>query len=526
MILKKRNSGVMSGPRRNLVVLIFVSLLLRLGWAAGLETGQDEAYHFLYTVHPDWSYFDHPPMLMYIARCGIAAFGGWIHPLSIRIGFVLLFAGSTWIMFRWTSRWYGESAGFYAALALNLSAYYTAAAGAFVLPDGPLLFFSLLTMWRLSEVFLCAANDGLDVGESGARCGGGRGGEFLGWVFVGFACAGAMLSKYHAVFLPLGALTYVVITPSARRHLLTPGPYVASAIGFLGLVPVLIWNSQHDWASFGFQSGRAMGGQFQVGGVAVMLFGPMAVLFPWIWYSLVEAAIGRIAWFRSNKGVERLLFCQSVLPIGLFAAISCTRPILPHWPLIGFLPWFPLLGAAWTTRAVTMPVYVHRWLIFMVSALLVIAAGFLMQARLGLVNFPFRDPCIEISGWESVGRELTERGIVDRPNTFLFTNHWFDSGQLAFAVRNRMPVACYRQGDARGFAFWSKPDDWLTKDGILIVADPKEDLVSTYEPYFREITPLEPITMTRGGRPFRTVRAYLCSEQLRPFPYTYERHPK
>jgi 4-amino-4-deoxy-L-arabinose transferase-like glycosyltransferase len=111
----------MKGPRQNLVVLILVTLVLRIIWAASLETGQDEAYHFLYTVHPDWSYFDHPPMLMYVAKFGLAVFGGWIHPLSVRIGFILLFAGSTWIMYRWTADWFGESAGFYAALALNLS---------------------------------------------------------------------------------------------------------------------------------------------------------------------------------------------------------------------------------------------------------------------------------------------------------------------------------------------------------------------------------------------------------------------
>ena len=145
---------MLTSPRRRLILLMAVTLILRAIWAASLETGQDEAYHFLYSTHPDWSYFDHPPMLMYVTRCGIAACGGWLHPLSLRIGFVVMFAGSTWIMFRWTSRWYGDEAGFYARVGLNFSAYYTAAAGAFVLPDGPLLFFALLTMWRLSEALV------------------------------------------------------------------------------------------------------------------------------------------------------------------------------------------------------------------------------------------------------------------------------------------------------------------------------------------------------------------------------------
>ncbi|WP_010582971.1 ArnT family glycosyltransferase [Schlesneria paludicola] len=498
----------MSSPRRCLFLLIAVSLVVRLAWAATLETGQDEAYHFLYTVHPDWSYFDHPPMLRYVAQAGISTFGGWLHPLSLRFGFVLMFGGATWIMFTWTARWFGEWAGFYAALALNLSAYYTAAAGAFVLPDGPLLFFALLTMWRLSEALVASP------------------GRLVPWLWVGLACAGAMLSKYHAVFLPLGALVYILVTPSARRNLLTPGPYFAADIGLLGLVPVLIWNAQHDWASFGFQTGRAVGGRLQIGGLAVMLFGPMALLLPWIWYSLIAALIGRLRSFRTITGIERLLICQALVPLVLFGVVSCTRPILPHWPLIGFLPLFPMLGADWAARSVREPIVVRRWLNFMTASVLLIAGAFVVQARFGLIQFPFRDPCIEISGWDSVGRELQERGLIDRPNTFLFTSHWFDSGQVAFAVRNRIPVTCYRQGDARGFAYWSRPEDWVGHDGILIDTDLRDDVNTIYAPYFREVDELPSIEMTRGGRPFRTVRLYLFRDQQRPFPFAYERTPK
>ncbi|MEI8019040.1 MAG: glycosyltransferase family 39 protein [Schlesneria sp.] len=491
--------------QRNLAKVIIVTMIVRLAWAAGLETGQDEAYHFLYTINPDWSYFDHPPMVMYVAKFGIMVCGGWIHPLSVRLGFVLLFAGSTWILYRWTQRFYGDLAGFYAALALNLSAYYTAAAGAFVLPDGPLLFFALLTMWGVSEALI------------------GSQGRILPWVCVGLACAGAMLSKYHAVFLPLGTVIYVLITPSARWNLKTPGPYVAAAIGFLGLIPVLIWNSQHNWASFAFQSARAVGWQFRPGGLALMLFGPMGFLFPWIWFSFASILVTLVPKLRSISGIDRLLLCLSLLPLVLFTAVACFRPILPHWPLFGFLPLFPLVGSIWASRSEREPIAVRRWLVFMSAALVMIAGTFLIQARLGLITFPFRDPCIEISGWESVGETLRQRGLVDRPNTFLFTDRWYDSGELAFAVRNRIPVACYRQGDARGFAFWSRPEDWLGRDGVLIDEEARPNLGEEYKPYFREIQQLPSIEMTRGGRPFRTLKAYLCIDQQLPYPFAYER---
>ncbi len=63
-------------PRRALWGLIVVSGLLRLAWAASLGPGNDEAYHYLFTVHRDWSYFDHPPMLALIGSAGLALAGG------------------------------------------------------------------------------------------------------------------------------------------------------------------------------------------------------------------------------------------------------------------------------------------------------------------------------------------------------------------------------------------------------------------------------------------------------------------
>ena len=61
-----------------------------------------------------------------------------------------MFAGSTFVLARWTSRWFGDWAGVYAALLLNVSGYH-AATGGFQLPDCPYMFFGLLTMWALGE---------------------------------------------------------------------------------------------------------------------------------------------------------------------------------------------------------------------------------------------------------------------------------------------------------------------------------------------------------------------------------------
>ena len=46
-----------------LVFLLGVSALIRAVFAAVLEFGNDEVYYWTYALYPDWSHFDHPPMV-------------------------------------------------------------------------------------------------------------------------------------------------------------------------------------------------------------------------------------------------------------------------------------------------------------------------------------------------------------------------------------------------------------------------------------------------------------------------------
>ncbi|HEY9847356.1 MAG TPA: hypothetical protein V6D03_14320, partial [Candidatus Caenarcaniphilales bacterium] len=43
--------------------LLLGGLLIRVIIATWLHPGFDEAYYYLYTLHPSWSYFDHPPLV-------------------------------------------------------------------------------------------------------------------------------------------------------------------------------------------------------------------------------------------------------------------------------------------------------------------------------------------------------------------------------------------------------------------------------------------------------------------------------
>ena len=135
-------------PKQALWILIAGSALIRLMCALSLGLGNDEAYHFLYAAHPALSYYDHPPMMAWVQLVALTL-SGTTAAWAVRIGFIALFGASTWLLARITTRSYGPWAGFLAAFALNVTGYYGLAAATFALPDGPLLFFWLLTIDRL-----------------------------------------------------------------------------------------------------------------------------------------------------------------------------------------------------------------------------------------------------------------------------------------------------------------------------------------------------------------------------------------
>lgn len=545
-------------PRRALLALVLVALVLRLAWAATLGVGNDEAYYFLFARHPDWSYFDHPPATAWVEWLGLATLGGLEPgstptPLALRIGFVGLFAITTALLARLTARFFGGPAGLVAAVLLNATAYFGVVAGAFAMPDGP-----LIACWLLALDRLAAAVQTPRRGQPWYRS------ATAAWLLVGLAWGGALLSKYHGIFLPLAALGYLAWEPLARPWLRRPGPYLALAVALLLFAPVLGWNAAHDWASFAFQGSRALGSaRLRPDLLATAILGQAAYILPWIWLPLV-ACLGRGLWglVRRRPGgvvprssserwsglrrwtlpgtvlagqdprpgaAERFLLAQAVPPLLGFLLVACRQPVLPHWSLVGLLPLFPLVGRDWATWGALEPRALRRRLVGLSVVPVLLALGVLGQTHfgwlqkdgpgtLGLLK-PSADPTLDLYGWDQVAAELGRRGLLDRPDQFVFTSKWFHSGQLAFATGERAPVLCYSQRKSLGFAQFSPPADWVGRDGVLVVVNHSSTEPDAFHDWFERIEPLGGFAIERAGAPVKTVRLYRCVRQLRPFPY-------
>jgi dolichol-phosphate mannosyltransferase len=202
----------------------------RLLYAGVLQLLPEETYYWNYAMHPAPSYFDHPPMVAWVIRAGTLVAGSG--ELGVRLGFLLLGLGSSWLLYRLGSLWFTERVGLGAALAFHLLPFALGAAF-LAMPDGPLIFFWLLTAYGVSLAL--ARGDG------------------RWWLVVGAALGLALLSKYRAILLVPAVGLLLAGGREFRRWLFRPEPYLGILIAGLFFAPVILWNAQHDWASFAFQ---------------------------------------------------------------------------------------------------------------------------------------------------------------------------------------------------------------------------------------------------------------------------------
>ena len=169
------------------------------------------------------------------------------------------------------------------------------------------------------------------------------------WLAAGLAFGLAGLAKYAAVFAPMGLFGFLVFSRRHRHWLWHPYPYLGAALAFAVFSPALIWNYQHHWVSFGFQS-RADGvppglereprSQHAARGLGA----PDRAAFALVGVPLV-LALWTAARSRDPESPSRFLLWLTGVPLLLFSAMPFLgERAIPHWYNSAWLFAFPLLG--------------------------------------------------------------------------------------------------------------------------------------------------------------------------------------
>ena len=126
-----------AGNDRLALAILAGFLIARLVFAFSLGLGIDESYTIAISRRLSLSYFDHPPLHLWITHFAALAVG---ENAVARTPFVVLFFATGWIFYRFASGLFGPRAALVALFALNVTPFFFASAGSWIVPDGPLLF--------------------------------------------------------------------------------------------------------------------------------------------------------------------------------------------------------------------------------------------------------------------------------------------------------------------------------------------------------------------------------------------------
>jgi len=358
---------------------------------ATLELLHDEAYYWLGSLYPDWSYFEYPPLISWT----IALTQSWIAgEWGVRIApFAAALAAAIWVsrtLIPPERRW----AWWAGCLIFPLLSFMPS----FALTDTVLLATASMFIWSMYRYIL----------EDDYR-----------WAALLGASAALMLyAKYQGVLLIAGMV--IGVPELLKRWTL----WFAAVIGGVLLIPHLHWQWQHHASTLAFHLFEAHRAGFSLLRPVTFLLLQAAfaglLLAPWVWLQ---------AWrgWRSSQ-FDRALTGMIVVTFGTFLVFSFTKHVLANWTLAGFLAllilvlrtsnelpfhdkWFRLLGGCSVA------------LVLAVKIAVAVPATQYLVPRLG-----------EVHGWRTWSREVANA----TPDCELVANRYQIAAKLSFYLKRQV----------------------------------------------------------------------------------------
>jgi hypothetical protein len=502
-------------------ILIVVTFFLRLLIAAYTGLGNGESYYFRGALHLEWSYFDQPPLFFWLGGLSIKLLG--LNNLGLRFPTVLLFAGTSWLLFLITRKLFNAKAGFWAVVIMNLSAVFTVAVACWYQPDAPLMFFWLLSTWYLVKVMSIGEEMRLDPATD-------KGKIYRLWIVIGICMGLATLSKYHVLFLFAGVFMFVSTNRSQRHWLKHPGPYLAVFITILMAFPVIWWNYKNNWVSFVWQGSRA-GTRHEPFKLHIDWFlrsiaGQAVWLLPWIWFPTIRQLF--VAYKLRMQAAYGFNFWMAVLPIVFFTVVTLWADLQYHfhWQAPGYMMLFIPLGFAIDKKLSSSNVksrrLTRRWLNFSIYFTIItitvaglhLVTGFWQDygpkwvASLGGGKI---DPTIQGVDYDDAMARFEKEGWIANKNVFAGSTRWWLAGKIDWALKGKKDIICFNR-DPRNLAFLVDPKTLIGKDAVIVgeAHAYNETVYNDAKPFFDSITQLPDIPIIRSGVVEEHLQVFYC----------------
>src|SRR5580692_12364380 len=424
-------------PWLGVIALVVAMTVMRGVYAGLIDLRTDEAYYWTWSKENVLSFLDHPPMVAWFVRFGTAIFGDTnfgarFAGLVAMLAAQLLLADLVWRVTR------DLRVALVAVLMMEASLYYGLLMTK-IAPDVPLVLFVTALAWALVRL---------------AESGDGR-----WWLAAGVFAGLAALSKFTVALLIPAVLAFMWVPNWRGRWLRSPYPWAAAALALLLFAPVLIWNMQHDWASFRFQAVRAAASHQWSLRTFCEFIGLQFGLVGFVLLPVVLTGVALTAWrgFRRGEAVAILLSTAVLVPFVYFLWKSLSLRVGDTWPT--FIWPFGFAAAAinlsmlrkegWSASFVAMSL---RWAnIAIVSGIAFVVAVFFYYLAAPFNLIGRTDPVGGEAGYRPV-IERTEAELQKTGATWIATTDYRTYAMLRWFFNNRVPVVQINErGRYQGF---------------------------------------------------------------------------
>lgn len=481
-------------------LLSFLTLmrLFYIQWGP-LDLAPDEAHYWEWSRHLDISYYSKGPMVAFIIFLMTSL--GEESVFFIRLGAVIISALLSIILYLLARDMFkSERVAFFAALLPQLTPLFSAGSILMTI-DPPFLLFWGLTL----SCFYRALRF-----------------NRLYWYPAGISLGLGFLSKYSMVFfLPL-ALAFLLWHPRYRFWLRRKEPYLAVLLGGFLCYPVFLWNARHQWVSFRHLWGQAHSGHgfsLSVPGFFEFLGSQVALISPLLFFGLVFSLYQSSYLGFSKRKEEHLILSLTSLPILVFfLLLSLHTKVQPNWAAPAYFSGFISTAAIFDGRYQALKDKGRqgtlKLLIVIALVLAAIPTALAHDTRLlHQAGFPSRwDPTLRLKGWAELGERVggSWEEMNSSNKTFIFSDRYQISSELAFYVRGRPTTYCVNLG--RRFNQYDLWEGFLSLRGYdaLYVKQGNRTAEPEVRNAFASVRKEPLFVIKRGGEKVRSFSVFRC----------------
>jgi dolichol-phosphate mannosyltransferase len=467
--------------------LVVVSFLLRLLYIGQLELLPEDSYYWNYSQHLDLGYLDHPPMVAWLIWLGTHVFGG--SEFGVRIGALCCAAVAAFFSYRLTRNLFGEDSALVALVLMQVMPFFFLA-GLLMTPDAPLTAAWSATLYFLERALL--------------------GGQARAWLFAGVSIGLGLISKYTIGMLVPVAFLFVLLDAPSRQWLFRWQPYAALVIASVIFSPVIIWNAQHEWASFAFQTSRRLAERPRFS-LHRLLISALVLLTPTGFLTLCTSRLSR----RPQSRGWLFLQLAVLLPLSVFVVFSIRHDVKIDWTGALWLGAVPALAASIVEFGKPgvqgFRAWLHSaWGPTAVIMILLLGTG-LHYLALGLPGVGYSNHLELVPvGWRDLGRQVQALAADLRKETGLEPvivgmDRYELASQLTFYApdhaRSVNETSSRNLFGAEGLMYgrWAKNLEIGDRPLLLVAWDPHDIADEFTVPYATAVGPMQTGYLARDG---------------------------